>query len=316
MKKLSAVLALLFTLVWLAGCTTVSQTETVGEKQGSGDNGSVMEDGNDSAANPTEEVPSTDPPEAGTQSTATMASQRLTRQEVKRIALERADVAEEDVTRYEAELDYDDDAARWEYEIGFYVGTTEYDLEIDAVTGDVLRYETETEKKATSATKASSTRVTSSSVGRITKEEAKRIALEQAGASEQQISRYTIELDYDDDARRWEYEISFRVGNVEYDIELAAKDGKVLQVDKETEREPVSTSASKATVSKAKAKSIALNRAGVSEKDVSRYEIELDYDDDARRWEYEISFNAGSVEYDIKVDGTTGEVLEYEKDVD
>ena len=49
---------------------------------------------------------------------------------------------------------------------------------------------------------------------------------------------------------------------------------------------------------------------------ISRYEIELDYDEDAHRWEYEISFNVGRTEYDITVDGATGKVLEFEKDVD
>lgn len=69
-------------------------------------------------------------------------------------------------------------------------------------------------------------------------------------------------------------------------------------------------------ISRAEAKRIALERVGVSEQQISRYSIELDYDDDTRRWEYEISFNVGRVEYDLTLDSITGKILEYEKDVD
>lgn len=152
----------------------------------------------------------------------------------------------------------------------------------------------------------------------LSKEEVKRIALERVGVSEDAISRYKIELDYDDDARRWEYEIGFYVGAVEYDLEIHAQTGKVIRVEKEEERVVTTTSktSNKASISKVKAKEIALERAGVSEKEITRYEVEMDYDDDTGRWEYEISFSVGHVEYDVTIDGNTGRILEYEKDVD
>lgn len=178
------------------------------------------------------------------------------------------------------------------------------------------------ERKSTSSSVQTSSRVTypttAQSIDCITREEAKRIALERFGLEEKEISRYEINLDYDDDARRWEYEIGFYVGTTEYDVEIDAKSGKVLWTERETEPERKSTvtTANRETISKEKAKSIALKRAAVAEADISRFEIDLDYDDDTHRWTYEISFYVGRVEYDITVDGITGSVLEFEKEVD
>lgn len=262
MKKLSVVLVLTLTLVWLVGCSPVSETETVGEKQGTNENNSEVEEVFDSNTSSSENKKPTEKDEVTTQ---------------------------------------------------------------PATSDTVSSHAEPTKEQSTTSATVSSVKSSSTAAqttGRITREEAKRIALEQAGASEKQISRYTIELDYDDDANRWEYEISFYVENIEYDIEIAAKDGEVVRVDKEIEDDsipaPTKTKAKTEAqvISKAKAKALALSRAGVAEKDISRYQIELDYDDDARRWEYEICFNVGRVEYDVTLDSRTGKVLEFEKDVD
>ena len=45
------------------------------------------------------------------------------------------------VSRLENELDHDDGVAR--YEISFHVGNMEYEYEINATTGQVLKYESE-----------------------------------------------------------------------------------------------------------------------------------------------------------------------------
>lgn len=157
----------------------------------------------------------------------------------------------------------------------------------------------------------------------ISKDQAKTFALRKANVDAQKISRFTIELDYNDDAWRWEYEIGFYVQNTEYDITIDAKTGKILKFEKEIEKEKQTsiTTASSTTVADTKisgteAKQIALDRAGVTETEVREYEVELDYDDDARRWEYEISFRVGRIEYDLTIDAKTGNVLEFEKDID
>ena len=92
----------------------------------------------------------------------------------------------------------------------------EYEYDINASTGDVIKYEWEQSGQSGSA----------ASTGQlIGKEEAKQIALSRAGVAEGDISRYESELDTDDGKTK--YEISFHAGRVEYDIEINAVTGAV-----------------------------------------------------------------------------------------
>ena len=53
------------------------------------------------------------------------------------IALADAGLSSGQVSNANAHLDYDDDRGRYEYEVKFYQGTTEYDYDVDAITGDI-----------------------------------------------------------------------------------------------------------------------------------------------------------------------------------
>lgn len=57
-------------------------------------------------------------------------------EKAKSIALNHADVSAGSASRLRCELDRDD--GRWEYSVEFVSGTTEYEYEIDAVTGNIL----------------------------------------------------------------------------------------------------------------------------------------------------------------------------------
>ena len=79
---------------------------------------------------------------AGAQGDAKAAGQELiTDEEALAAALAHAGLTEDDAVYLEMELDYDD--GRYEYEIEFYAGNMEYEYEIDAVTGEVLKAESE-----------------------------------------------------------------------------------------------------------------------------------------------------------------------------
>lgn len=65
----------------------------------------------------------------------------ITPEEAKKIALDHAGLKESDVSFVKTELDYDD--GRAEYEIEFYFGQTEYEYEIDASSGMILKSETD-----------------------------------------------------------------------------------------------------------------------------------------------------------------------------
>ena len=53
------------------------------------------------------------------------------------IALADAGLTNDQVSNTFVHLDFDDDLGKDEYEVKFYQGTTEYDYDIDAVTGDI-----------------------------------------------------------------------------------------------------------------------------------------------------------------------------------
>ena len=53
------------------------------------------------------------------------------------IGLADAGLSKDQVSNAYAHLDYDDDRGRYEYEVNFHQGTTEYDYDVDAITGEI-----------------------------------------------------------------------------------------------------------------------------------------------------------------------------------
>ena len=66
---------------------------------------------------------------------------------------------------------------------------------------------------------------------KITKEEAKKIALKDAGVTENEIRDFEIELDRDNGILK--YEISFEKGNDDYDYDIDANTGKIINKEKD-----------------------------------------------------------------------------------
>lgn len=112
------------------------------------------------------------------------------------------------------------DDGRAVYDIEFTVGTTEYDYEIDALTGDIREYDVDRDDRdddRDDAPPAADNLITASA--------AQQIALKKApGAT-------VVTCKLDDDDGRWVYEIELRAGNVEYDCEIDAVTGAVLDWD-------------------------------------------------------------------------------------
>ena len=69
------------------------------------------------------------------------AAGRLTKDEAKQIALKEAGVAAAEATFTKAKLDYDD--GREEYEFEFYADGKEFDVDVDANTGRVVKFDVE-----------------------------------------------------------------------------------------------------------------------------------------------------------------------------
>ena len=66
---------------------------------------------------------------------------KLTKDEAKKIALDKAGVTAAEATFTKAKLDYDD--GREEYEFEFFANGKEYDIDVNARTGKVVKFEVE-----------------------------------------------------------------------------------------------------------------------------------------------------------------------------
>ena len=129
----------------------------------------------------------------------------------KRIAFDHAGVAADAVSRLKVEFDSEDGVMT--YEIDFYSGNMEYEYDIDAKTGDIVKYDIDNHRNVENNN-------TGNTSNTITRDEALNIALKHAGASN--VTTKKIELDDNS------YEIEFIYNNKEYDYDISLT-GKILE---------------------------------------------------------------------------------------
>lgn len=158
---------------------------------------------------------------------------------------------------------------------------------------------------------------------------AKKAALKHAGVKTQDAKIMKAELDFEDGIMV--YEVEFETDSAEYDYEVNAKDGSIINfgvekkevvnkknnssnIEKSSSKNNATTSGSSELIKESKAKKIALDNAGVKEKDIYNYKIELDRDDGVVS--YEIEFNVGNTAYSYDIDAKSGKILDSEKEVD
>ena len=227
-------------------------------------------------------------------------------EKAKSIALEAAGVTASQVQNLRVERDYDD--GQLEYEIEFYVGSTEYDYVISGVDGTIL--EQDVEQEGGSHTTQPTQPSTGSDIGA---EKAKSIALSHAGFTASQVQRLKVEKDYDDG--RLEYEVEFYAGTTEYDYTISGTDGTILKQDKEEHGGSQTTQPSAGSdIGAEKAKSIALSHAGFTASQVQDLQVEKDNDDG--RLEYQVEFRVNGTEYEYTISAADGTILERDIDKD
>ena len=255
----------------------------------------------------------------------------------KEIALEKAGVSSDSLTAYEIEMDADHGIMI--YDVEFISGGYEYDCEIDARTGAVIKFEKEYKGSPTASTpnsnpiQSSNTQTPGQTTTKITVEKAKEIALNHAGVKSGDATGFKSDLDLDDGVSV--YELEFWAGSYEYDYEINAVTGAVLKSEKEYHGTPATSSSTpdstqggntqpqggntqssgqtNSQITPEKAKEIALNHAGVKSGDVTGFKSELDRDDGVSV--YELEFRAGGYEYDYEINASTGAILKSDKEL-
>ena len=172
---------------------------------------------------------------ASQQGATTASGDYISVDRAKQIALNDAGVKESNAVFLRANLDWDD--GRMQYEVEFYSGSTEYDYDIDAVTGAILSSDRDMEdfqiwNGGTSRPSGSTSSSGSSNSGNyITAERAKQIALAECPSGS---TVYKCQFDWDDG--RAEYEVEIRNGWTEYDFEIDAVTGTIFSRDIDNDR--------------------------------------------------------------------------------
>ena len=266
---------------------------------------------------------------------------KLSLDEAKAVALKNAKLSENDVVFTKAKLDYDD--GRAVYDIEFYSGNKEYDYEIDANTGKILDRDIEYKvsffsrivdffknmfsgKSGTVSTPPAAADVTVEATSaasqekpaasnRITLDQAKKVALDDAKLTASDVTFTKAKLDYDDG--RAVYDIEFYSGVKEYDYEIDAATGRILEKDIDINDDvnaPSEGQGSQTYITAEQAKAAALSAAGFSASEVRGLKAEFDFDDG--RAVYEVEFKKGIFEYEYDIDAVSGKVLKAEKEAD
>ena len=137
------------------------------------------------------------------------------------------------------------------------------------------------------------------------------------------LDSVTAEVDSELDESPAHYEVELHTAWGEFEYLVDAYTGKVLSGQKDllatapvgdATAKPSAPSEAAQDIGYAKAKSIALNHAGVSENQA--YDMEIELDDEDGTLVYEVEFKSGDMEYSYEINAATGTILKYETEID
>ena len=134
------------------------------------------------------------------------------------------------------------------------------------------------------------------------------------------LDSVTAEVDSELDESPAHYEVELHTAWGEFEYLVDAYTGNVLSGQKDLlATAPAGDEAAKPTVptgdiGHAKAKSIALNHAGVSES--KAYDMEIELDDEDSTLVYEVEFKSGNMEYSYEINAATGAILKHEAELE
>ena len=252
--------------------------------------------------------------QAVTQTGTASTKAYITAEEAKNAALAHAGIAESSVAQLEIEFDSED--GLMVYEVEFYAGGAEYDYDINARTGAVVKSSREGGSGSATGGGATSSGSSGTYIGEAA---ATAAALADAGISEGDTTYLRCWVEHDD-GRAECYEVEFLAGSTEYQYEIDLYTGAILQSERETHgasggnTSSGNASGSSSMIGEAAARSAALAHAGVSESSASRIQVELDRDDGQTL--YEVEFHVGRTEYSYEIDAYTGAILKAEQEID
>lgn len=225
------------------------------------------------------------------------------------------------------------------YDVEFIVPGAIYDCEIDATSGELIDFEIDTVDDLYSE-ETSSVIDSNPTVVFKSKEDVKELLLKKNGLTSAMCQHFTISLNYEDSFAK--YDVEFISGNQKYEYEVNAVDASIISFShKEIKEdnsqkvtEPFTTSPENVTssadltentddtssanetklrISKEDAINIALKHAGVQNATDIDFETEFGFNNGIV---YCIEFKYANMEYEYEIDASSGEIVDFEKDID
>ena len=219
---------------------------------------------------------------------------------VKALALADAGVKAADAVFTESELEWEDGVQV--YDLEFRTSEAEYDYEINAVTGAIISKDAEGRWN--------------NQGGPVDLEGAKAVALADAGVKAADAVFRKSELEWEDGVKV--YDIEFYTSEAEYDYEINASTGAVLDKSMELFENHVPSAdlqgSAGSYIGVDQAKAIAVSNSGFKAEDVIFTKTKLERDKGSVR--YEVEFYKDRMEYEYSIDAYTGSILEYESEYD
>lgn len=227
-------------------------------------------------------------------------------EEAERIALEHAGAAE-GAAVFTEKTELDCTAGRMVYEVEFVFDGAEYEYDIDARTGEVVK-----DKKKAAKPDRQEADTAEPGIGA---EAAKQIALDDAGVDPQKAVFTEVKTDKEDG--QTVYEIEFIADGIAYEYEIASSSGSILKGGKEeSSSSPAVDSLEQGAeeIGKDEAVSIALKHAGVDAQDAKQLKCRQEKEHGTMVYEVEFVYNGYEYEYDIN--SVTGKIIKSEKEKD
>lgn len=202
MRKSSVLMIVCTCGLLLCGCSAQNTTDNTKDTQAN-----QTEENQTEAASGSEETP-------GTQTSG------ITEQDALAAALEHAGIDESKLTSKRIKKDYED--GKEVYDVEFYADGKEYDYEISVADGSIVKSDIDNEDDSDAGGNQGNE-------GEISKEEAKKIALDKVPGAEK------IQIKRDIENGKPVYEGEIHYNNVEYDFEIDAVTGKILDWEEDAD---------------------------------------------------------------------------------
>lgn len=156
----------------------------------------------------------------------TNAMAQISPEQAKQIVLQHAGVNPNEAGFIQIKQDFDNGIT--EYEIEFWKGNTEYDYTVNAANGQIIAHKQEVKQNFINNT-APMVQQMPTQQAFIGNQRATDIALRHAGISANQARRLNCYQEYDDG--RAVYKVKFWKGYTEYDYEIDAASGAIIEFD-------------------------------------------------------------------------------------